>query len=299
MIANRPAGAMQRTRTAGLRARWLGVWLAMLGAASMVWVPSSEADVLVLRDGSRVETDGAWEVRGRQVLFTLPNGTLSSMRLDAVDLDASRAATDGASNPRAEPQAEDAEAPRADVLVLTNRSMGLGPDGVEAEPEPDVRTGGSSDPNAEVRVLDWTYGAGAGDAVYELTGTVINEGRFEAKDLSVYLDIVAVDELTEEPEPSRHLLRRARIESSSLLPGDSTSFRLEVSEDDLRVHGRRGFADPVVSFDVQYRRIPLPELEAEGDRGGDAEAEETVQEGATESAAAPEQSAEIEAGSGS
>ena len=51
------------------------------------------ADWLVTQDGDRVETRGPWEIKGKLVVFTLPDGTLSSMRLTDVDLDASQELT--------------------------------------------------------------------------------------------------------------------------------------------------------------------------------------------------------------
>lgn len=51
------------------------------------------ADILVTREGDRIETDGPWKVNGRQVVFTAANGRLSSMRLSQVDLEASEEAT--------------------------------------------------------------------------------------------------------------------------------------------------------------------------------------------------------------
>jgi hypothetical protein len=67
------------------------------------------ADWLVLEDGSRVETRGAWEVKGRQIVFHLTDGTLSSLKSDQVDLEASREATraaEEAANRRPEPAPE-------------------------------------------------------------------------------------------------------------------------------------------------------------------------------------------------
>ncbi len=61
----------------------LALLLAFLSA------PVASADVLVTKEGARVETQGPWEVRGRQVIFTTPKGVLSSMRLAEVDLEAS------------------------------------------------------------------------------------------------------------------------------------------------------------------------------------------------------------------
>lgn len=64
-----------------------------LAAAGLALAGPASADWLVTRDGARVETRGPWEVRGRQVIFTLPNGTLSSMSLSDVDLDRSAEVT--------------------------------------------------------------------------------------------------------------------------------------------------------------------------------------------------------------
>lgn len=67
----------------------------------------ADADILVLRDGHRLETDGPWEVRGGQVVFRTPHGVLSSLRLDEVDLEASRRATEAP--PRSPPEEAEAE----------------------------------------------------------------------------------------------------------------------------------------------------------------------------------------------
>lgn len=64
-----------------------GVGLALSGLGP------ATADILVMQDGSRVETDGGWRVDGRRILFDLPNGTLSSIRASEVDLAASERAT--------------------------------------------------------------------------------------------------------------------------------------------------------------------------------------------------------------
>ena len=70
-----------------------------LSFALLVWtclllvVPPASADVLVTRDGQRIETDGPWEVKGRQVVFTNTAGVLSVVRLSEIDLEASELAT--------------------------------------------------------------------------------------------------------------------------------------------------------------------------------------------------------------
>lgn len=67
---------------------------ALAGALAVGFtVGAAHADWLVLRDGGRLETKGAWKVDGRRVLFTMPNGTLSVLRTDDVDLDRSALVT--------------------------------------------------------------------------------------------------------------------------------------------------------------------------------------------------------------
>ena len=86
----------------------------------------SNGDVLVTADGTSIQTDGPWEVKGRQVVFTSEDGRLSALRLSEVDLEASHAATELQKNPPAPaPPPADVEQPRREpVLVLTNDDIG-------------------------------------------------------------------------------------------------------------------------------------------------------------------------------
>jgi len=51
------------------------------------------ADWLVYRDGTRLETVGEWKIDGKHVVFSLPNGMLSTVKLEELNLDASRKLT--------------------------------------------------------------------------------------------------------------------------------------------------------------------------------------------------------------
>lgn len=88
------------------------------------------ADWLVLADGTRIETRGPWQVRGRMVTFTDTKGTFSSLRADEVDLDASEAATRAAAEAPAGGGTDDAAAPASPppppLLVLTDADVGRG-----------------------------------------------------------------------------------------------------------------------------------------------------------------------------
>ncbi|MEM6454112.1 MAG: hypothetical protein AAF772_03365 [Acidobacteriota bacterium] len=101
----------------------------LLGGALLGGGAIAHADVLVTVEGEEIETDGPWTVRGRTVVFTRPNGTLSSMRLDEIDLDASEKATALALNPPempAEALPAAPEPPRESVLTLTDDDIGEG-----------------------------------------------------------------------------------------------------------------------------------------------------------------------------
>ena len=127
--------------------------LILMFLAAVLTAPTVSADWLVTRDGGRVETKGEWRVEGRRVLFTLPNGTLSAMRVSEVDLDASRAATVLAKQPpKGEEEAVEAPKPEP-VLVLTNKDI---PQAVDVASTEGDAAGGSSMYGPSLRVVDWS-----------------------------------------------------------------------------------------------------------------------------------------------
>ena len=115
------------TRRGSSARRTLG-WIAAFGLCAA----AAQADWLVTRAGERIETEGSWQVKGRMVVFTRPGGTLASMRLSEVDLDASREATARAAEAAARP-AEPAPAPppRQATRVITTDDVGAGTPGAE------------------------------------------------------------------------------------------------------------------------------------------------------------------------
>jgi len=111
-----------------LRAWVLGGILTAAAAAAL------HADWIVTRQGERFEIRGAWQLKGRLVVFHLPDGTLSSMRADRVDLDASKRLTQEAEKAAAAPAAGAAEAApsaakpkRKAVIVLTDKDFTRAP----------------------------------------------------------------------------------------------------------------------------------------------------------------------------
>jgi hypothetical protein len=58
-----------------------------------IFTAPAAADWLVTREGGKVETRGAWKVKGKQVVFTRADGQLASLRVSEVDWAASEQAT--------------------------------------------------------------------------------------------------------------------------------------------------------------------------------------------------------------
>lgn len=99
--------------------------LILLALAAFLPAPPAKADWLVTREGARVETRGAWTVKGKLVVFHTAAGKLSSLRVAEVDLDASRRATEEAVAAQAQAEAEP-EKPaerRKSVRVITDKDM--------------------------------------------------------------------------------------------------------------------------------------------------------------------------------
>lgn len=78
-------------------------------------------DWLLTRAGGRVETRGPWQVKGKLVVFTLADGSLSSLRLADVDLEASGKATGDAKTEAGKPAAP--EPAKKKLAVLTDQSF--------------------------------------------------------------------------------------------------------------------------------------------------------------------------------
>jgi hypothetical protein len=130
-----------------LRARVIAVALAGTAAFAAVSSAPARADWIVTRQGERFEIKGGWQQKGKLVVFTLPNGTLSSMRADRVDFDASKQATELAKKQAAAPAAaaEPAKPKRKSVIVLTDKDFKRTPQ--PAQPA-DTGTAGGGDAKA-------------------------------------------------------------------------------------------------------------------------------------------------------
>lgn len=130
-----------------------------------------QADWLVTREGGRVETQGAWKVKGKLVVFTQVDGTLSSLRLTEVDLEASQKATEAAKIQAVQPPPPPAP-PKKKLAVLTDADFKKAtPPSEEAAAKP---AGAPAAPAGPVSVGNWTRSELADGSGVEIRGTLQN-----------------------------------------------------------------------------------------------------------------------------
>ncbi|MEM9554205.1 MAG: hypothetical protein AAGC60_08090 [Acidobacteriota bacterium] len=212
------------------------------------------ADVIVLRDGSRIVTDGPWETRGRLVRFTLPDGTLGSVRASEVDAEASAEATreaeEAAQREAEEAARADEETPRKKpepVLVLTDKDVRRADSDVvdSAQNQADL---------ANVRVLDWDYEElESENPPYRIVGTVRNIGLTGVEDIIVSIQVIGVD-----ANGGSHsdvvVEGRARLDAERLDAGAETQFDFPIDQRQLIATGNPSFfSNPRVEFEVKSR----------------------------------------------
>lgn len=198
--------------------RVLASAFALLVALVVTAAPPVAADWLVTTDGDRIETEGPWKVDGRKVVFTLPGGTLSMMRLSEVDLEASEAATEEALRPP-EPEVEEKEpeAPREPVLVLTNADIPQGAPALAPDAAPTATTPEAGERNP-LQVVRWRQEESPEGGI-ELIGTVRNMGQALAADIRVGAAV---------KDSEGEVIGRGNgfLDATSLVAGRSTEFRV-------------------------------------------------------------------------
>ncbi len=200
--------------------------MAKLGHTSIVTITAAllagplAADWLVLKDGGRLETRGGWEERGKLVVFTTTDGTLASLRLDGVDLDASRRATEEAARPPVPaPAAPAPAAAERAVFVLTDadvaHDLGSVTEGDESEA---ASTAGA--PAERLVVTDWQEAPLPEEAGTRITGTLRNVSGDAAT--RVRLTVLVYDATGE-------LLAtdNAMLSSQALMPDQQARFQVD------------------------------------------------------------------------
>lgn len=228
--------------------------------AGSLWMAApapAPADWLVTRDGGKVETQGAWKVQGKRVVFTAKDGTLASLRLTEVDLGASREATSAAVQAKAAGPAKPAAPPKKAVRVLTDKDFARpGPPPAPAGPggaagEPGEKPAALPESTA-LQVPDWKQSRNQERGVLEISGTVLNTGPDLATAVSVTVRL-------HDARGEVLATQQASLGTRTLKPGQNTAFQAEFP-------GVIGFT----SAKFEVRSIPLvrrdgaPEAPVEG-----------------------------------
>lgn len=180
-----------------------GLWI---GAAA----GPAAADWLVTRQGGRVETRGAWEVKGKLVVFRTPGGELASLRLAEVDLDASRQATSDAERAVravAEVRRRGPEK-RASVRAITDKDVR------RVEPGP-----AASGPRLTVTGHERTPDAESGALV--VTGTLRNDSGARVTEMNLSVQLLGADG---QPVATGDAL----LTATELDAGQQSGFRVEL-----------------------------------------------------------------------
>ena len=222
------------------------------------------ADWLVTRDGSRIEIDGPHEVRGKTVVFTLPGGTLSSMRLSEVDLEASAAANappEETADEKAVAEEKPPPPPPPPVLVLTNKDIR------QAVPPPPPEEEGNDKPEDKLssrrqagEVVSWRDTENDEIGGLEIFGSLRNQGRDIVVDVTM---TVIVRDSEGEPISSVN----AFLSANTLAPRVTTNFRALFPD----VYDFAG--EPEFLIRSQGIQISIPQESDDDDdaAGGDAE----------------------------
>ena len=241
--------------------------LPLLAAAAL------HADVLVTRDGARVETRGPWKVDGRRVVFTLPNGTLSMMRADQLDLDASKLATAKAAEAARQAAAPAAAAPAPagpPVLTITEKDIPPvdNPDAMDAEggDSSGQKASDTAQPDtAPLQVVSWDQTATPNNGGVQIFGTVRNVSSNNVISPTVMVAVYGDD---------GGLLATADgiVNQSTVAGGQTANFRVELP-------GVISFASAKFNFSGRGYETRKPALEADQGEGAapaaDAAAEAT------------------------
>lgn len=205
----------------------------------LLLAPAVRADWLVTKEGARVETKGPWKVKGAIVVFTLPNGTLSSMRVREVDLDQSALVTAEANKPPEEAAKEDEAPPKPVVAELTNENIrradvpAASGEGGEAEGEGGAAALPRAVATPPYEVLAWNVVDRPDVEGIEVRGTLRNGGEETFANVSMVVRLLTSDGVFVEERrgnlQSMLLRAQAATNFSAVFPNlTNDSYKLEV-----------------------------------------------------------------------
>jgi hypothetical protein len=212
-----------RHTTCPTRARLFRIGLTLGLLIALTGLPAA-ADWLVTQDGDQVETQGRWEIKGKLVVFTLPGGTLSSMRLSDVDLDASQQLTTAKNVPSA-PAAATTPRREATIVITDSDVAHVGPEATgsvaerqEAGAEARAESAGSAASGEGLTVTEWNQEFDDGIDGVVVTGSVENRSSNLHSEITLQVMLYNTD-------GSLAGRAAATLDNILLRAGQSSSFR--------------------------------------------------------------------------
>jgi len=196
--------------------------LTLAAVAAFALASAASADLLITTNGNVIETKGGWRVDGRRIVFTQPNGTLSSIATAAVDLDRSAVATAQAveaANRSAMPPATSSQGQEA-VLRITERDIPPMEGSGDETTESGAAKAGDSSNSAPLEVISWDkVPTNDGDGI-QIFGTLRNTGRNTVVNPAVAVQLYG-------EEGGLLALTEASVNQTSVPAGESANFRAE------------------------------------------------------------------------
>lgn len=180
---------------------------------------AATADLLITKDGATIETDGPWRVDGRRVLFMLPNGQLSSLRTDELDLDRSALETARAAEV-VEQRAELAAAPVGEPILRLGEDDLPKEEGSEAAEEEKRAAEAEAPKTPPLEIVTFEKMPLDGDEGVQVFGTVRNNGKDT-------LTSVSITAILYGEEGGMLANGEAQLNKTAIRPGDTASFRVE------------------------------------------------------------------------
>lgn len=208
----------------------------LLAALAAVLAPVAIADVIVLKDGRSLETQGPYKAKGKTALVKLADGTLVAIPLSEIDLEKTAAAsapkatapTPGpTATPRSLAEAMKRKAGKKATVVLTDQDVSRG----------SVSGGGNGKDDGESGVEVGSVTAQKGDKSYTITGSVQNTGKTEVTAVSVVIEGVGADKKVVNTT-------FGKVAKDALAPGEKSTFLAEFPVD-----------PPITSFNYVPRWI--------------------------------------------
>lgn len=228
--------------------------IVLVAAALAAAAGGARADWIVTTEGARLETKGPWKVDGRRIVFTLPNGVLSALRAEEVDLDQSALVTQEAAEAARRAAEPKVEPKREPVYRLTEKDIPPSITGGEEAAEAAEGTAGAAaaaPAAATLEVASWEKAQNAAGDGVDVFGTIRNGTRVNITSPSLMAMIYG-------PDGGLIATAEGTVNAGAIGPTGSANFRVSFP----------GVPDfTAIKFDVQGRGFNTQPQEGEGYEG--------------------------------